>query len=256
MSQQEFDELLLFARNDDLKDLMITTWVTGCRPQESLIVAARHVDLANQRWVFSKSEEKTKRFSRVVYLTDEAAAITRRRMLLYPSGPIFRNTSGENWTTDAVNCGFLAIQMRMGRQEMERQDVQVTDDDIEAFIPTLKTEPKFNGELRAKTQAELRCEAKRRLTHKLASKYATRHSLYTLRHSWATNALTRGLEGSVDLVANSRCSHVLVHELLSLGGLGLRGTFRPSLEVETTSVYLPERNRERSWRRPRQRGQN
>ena len=46
----------------------------------------------------------------------------------------------------------------------------------------------------AKTAAELRHEAKRKLTYKMAQESAPKYSLYALRHSWATNALQRGVD--------------------------------------------------------------
>jgi len=109
LSRGEFDTLLVYARNQAFADLLTVTWETGCRPQESLHVEARHVDLANQRWVFSRSESKMKRTARVVYLTDPALAIVRRLMLAHPEGPLFCNTNGKPWTTDAVNCVSAAV---------------------------------------------------------------------------------------------------------------------------------------------------
>jgi hypothetical protein len=52
-------------------DLMIVTWETGCRPQESLRVEARHVDVANSAVGVSEvgiEDEAT--LTRVVYLTE------------------------------------------------------------------------------------------------------------------------------------------------------------------------------------------
>jgi integrase len=99
-----------YIRNQNLADLVTVTWETGCRPQESLRVEARHVDLANQRWVISKDESKTKRLVRVVYLTDAAATRSLKRLIAeHPEGPLFRNVNGKPWTTEAVNCAFLAI---------------------------------------------------------------------------------------------------------------------------------------------------
>ena len=97
----EFARLLTYVRNDALRDLLIVTWQTGCRPQESLRVEARHVDVANKRWVFSKSEAKMKRCVRVVYLIDEAFLITRRLMLAHPDvgQPIRRGTQGGSCCT-------------------------------------------------------------------------------------------------------------------------------------------------------------
>jgi integrase/recombinase XerD len=69
ISEQEYAMLLGAVRDPAFYDLIVTTWETGCRPQESLRVEARHVDVKNQRWVFPKSESKNKQLSRVVYLT-------------------------------------------------------------------------------------------------------------------------------------------------------------------------------------------
>jgi integrase len=45
-----------------------------------------------------------------------------------------------------------------------------------------------------KNDAELRCEAKEKLTNKRACELAPKYSLYGLRHSWATHALERGVD--------------------------------------------------------------
>jgi len=194
ISQAEFDRLMSYVHNEALADLMNVTWETGCRPQESLRVEARHVDLVNQRWVFNQAESKMKRIARVVYLTDDAMAVTRRRMLTYPEGPIFRNCNGRPWTTDAVNCGFLAVQMRMGKEQMTIRGETISDEAIAALIPTLKQTKATRGKTIEKRPAELRCEAKRKLTYKRAAELAPRYCLYALRHSWATNALKRGVD--------------------------------------------------------------
>lgn len=193
-NQEEYETLLKYSRNAALTDLLTVTWETGCRPQESLQVGARHVDLENQRWVFSRTESKMKRIVRVVYLTDTALAITRRRMLAHPEGPLFRNSSGKPWTTDAVNCAFTAIQTRMGKDEMKRLGEEISEKNIAQKMRTLADTKVRNGRVVPKTKAELRCEAKNKLTKKRAAELAPRYSLYALRHSWATNALQRGVD--------------------------------------------------------------
>ena len=85
VSQAEFDDILSLAKDDGFRDLLIVSWETGCRPQESLIVEAQHVDLVNQRWVFQQSEEKCGESLRVVYLTDRALAIVKRLMVVLSS---------------------------------------------------------------------------------------------------------------------------------------------------------------------------
>lgn len=45
-----------------------------------------------------------------------------------------------------------------------------------------------------KTNAELLHEARRKLTYKEAMQLGTKYSLYAIRHTWATNALQRGVD--------------------------------------------------------------
>lgn len=109
ISQQEFQNLLAVVSDQEFRDLLQISWETGCRPQESLRVEAHHVDLKNSRWVFPPKESKGKRRPRIVYLSDEALAITKRRMSRWPTGPIFRNTKGTSWTPYSVGCRFYRI---------------------------------------------------------------------------------------------------------------------------------------------------
>lgn len=106
VTQAEFDTLLARFSDEEFRDLLTVTFETGCRPQESLRVEARHVDLVNQRWVFPKSESKNKRTSRVVYMTDKAMAIVRKLVERHPTGKLFRNMDGQPWTPSAANCRF------------------------------------------------------------------------------------------------------------------------------------------------------
>lgn len=126
----------------DFRDLQVVSWETGCRPQEWLRVEAHNVDLANSRWVFKEGEGKVAATSvvRVVYLTERAVAITRRRMLKYPEGPLFRNLRGEPWTTDAVNCGFSRIQIRLGKWRMREQGIELDPEDVQAVMKQLARE--------------------------------------------------------------------------------------------------------------------
>lgn len=113
ISPTRFSEILAAVKRQPFRDLLTVTWETGCRPQESLPVEARHVDVANSRWVFPADEAKGELWPRVVYLT-VALEITKRLMTLYPEGPLFRNTDGVPWTTDAVNCAFIRLQKKLG----------------------------------------------------------------------------------------------------------------------------------------------
>jgi integrase len=114
ISQKLYETLLSLVRDQEFRELIEVSWETGCRPQESLRIESRHVDLRNARWVFVPTEAKVKTRPRIVYLTDTAFAITKRRMLKWPEGPIFRNTDGRPWTRHAVSCRFGRLQKKLG----------------------------------------------------------------------------------------------------------------------------------------------
>ena len=189
-----FEQILRLVRKQPFRDLLVATWETGCRPQESLAVEARHVDLPNARWVFPADESKGEQWPRIIYLTDKALEITKRLMKRHPRGPIFRNTSGKPWTTDAVNCCFTALQHRMGREDIKRRGIEIDTEAVRAMIPSLKPTARIDGVLRAKAPNELEQEARRKYRLKLAAKHAPKYCLYHLRHSWLDRALKRGVD--------------------------------------------------------------
>ena len=111
---EQYRALIDLTRDQNFKDLLTVTWETGCRPQESLRVEARHVDLPGERWVFPASESKGKKIPRIVYLTPAALAITKRLVGDHPEGALFRNVNGNAWTPYATNCRFRRARTRVG----------------------------------------------------------------------------------------------------------------------------------------------
>jgi integrase/recombinase XerD len=114
VTPEQFNALLARYDDQEFRDLLITTWETGCRPQESLRVEARHVDVPGSRWVFPASESKGKKVPRVVYLTPKALDISRRLMEKHATGPFFRNTQGKPWTPGMTNCRFQTVRRKTG----------------------------------------------------------------------------------------------------------------------------------------------
>src|SRR5690606_18249466 len=89
---EQFEVIFEHVTSASLRDLMVVTYETGCRPQESLRLEIRHVDLQNQRWVFPRDESKGKKVPRIVYLSDQAVEITKRAMGNRQSGHMFLNS--------------------------------------------------------------------------------------------------------------------------------------------------------------------
>ena len=110
----EMYDTILGKVKGPFRDLLVVAWEVGCRPQEILRVEARHFD--GEKWVFPKKESKGKKRIRIVYLTEAAVEIVRRRAKDFPSGPIFRNRSGKPWTPYSVNCRFCRLQLKIGRK--------------------------------------------------------------------------------------------------------------------------------------------
>ena len=93
-----------------------------------------------------------------------------------------------------MNCAVDRLRVRMGKVEMKRLGYHVREEGIAELIPTLNPRRKSKGIELQKTEAELRCEAKAKLTKKLAMSLVPRYSLYAFRHSFATHALERGVD--------------------------------------------------------------
>ncbi|MFO0915952.1 MAG: tyrosine-type recombinase/integrase [Pirellulales bacterium] len=189
----EFDRLLSCCRDQTLRDVLVTAWETGCRPQELVKMTASHFDSANGRWVFKQSESKMKRVARIVYLGPESLNITKRLVAQHPVGQIFRNSYGRPWTMGAINSAMKRLRARMGKDELERTG-GVTAAEIEAYLPKLNPIRMVKGKRVTKTERELRTEAKVKIQNQKAAQLAKGYCLYALRHSWATHALENGVD--------------------------------------------------------------
>ncbi len=103
---------------DDFRDFLTAIWETGCRPYEARIVEAKFFDRANRCWRFPTKLSKGKKRQRIVYLTDEAYAITERQALKHREGPVFRQESGEPWEKNAIRCKFRRVKDKLGLPEL------------------------------------------------------------------------------------------------------------------------------------------
>lgn len=189
ISPEEYRDILKHV-SGGFRDLVVTAWETGCRPQEVTRVEARHVDLKGSRWVFPVKESKGKKSQRIVYLTNAALAITKRLMLKHPDGPLFRNRNGESWTSFAVSCNFLRLQAEMGRQD---QEIDIPVQKINARMREIAKRRKAKGKPPLK-ECDVRFQAKKALVDAAARKNAPKYCLYAFRHSYCTNGLKNGTD--------------------------------------------------------------
>jgi integrase len=186
ITAERFEAIIALVRDGEFRDLITTCWETGCRPQEVLAVEARHVDAPNACWVFPAGESKGKERQRIVYLTDAALAITRRRMAAHPIGPLFRNTDGEPWSASSLNCRFARLRLALGRRVLEESGQMPPK--LERLARSQRIEPA------ARSAHERAVIERRHRIAQLAKRHAPRYSLYTFRHSWCTRALERGVD--------------------------------------------------------------
>ena len=190
ISDEEFAAVLDYFKSESIRDLLITVWETGCRPQEVTAVEARHVDLDLARWVFPVDESKGETIPRVVYLGEDALAITRKLMTRHPTGPLFLNEDGNAWTRWSLNCVFGRLQIAHGLRRMKELGVPVPD--IPRFRKAAYADPKER--VRAKKAHERALYERRKELSKMARKYGRKICLYNFRHTWASNALKRGVD--------------------------------------------------------------
>jgi len=188
--------------DDAFRDLLEMAWHTGARPQESIKIEARHVDLANRRVVLPPKEAKGKKRYRIIYLNDAALELVRLRASECCEGPIFRNTKGGSWTAWAVNNRFCRLQQSLGRVAATEA---LDPDAVNAFVANLKPTRLAAGCEVAKTQKELLREARKKLRAKEAARHGRKYALYAFRHTFANRLLAAGVDS---LTVSALLGHV------------------------------------------------
>ncbi len=186
LTKEEFRTLLTHIPDAAMRTLCTVAFETGCRPQEILRVEARYFEAANERWVFPVKQSKGKKAPRIVYLSGESLNICNELSSKYPLGKLFRNSEGKPWTTAAVNCAFCRLQYRTGKLAMQQSGISLDS--------ALLTEKSLDEETRKLRLNQLTFGQRRRLANRAYAKHVPKYSLYTLRHSWATNALQSGMD--------------------------------------------------------------
>ena len=113
VTKNEYQTILsLVSEADPFYDLVVFSWETGCRPQTSLRFTASDVDLDNSRIIVENPKARGPKW-RVVHLNENALNIVKRR--LKDQGPVFTNSKGKPWTTNACSNRFDRMKGKVGR---------------------------------------------------------------------------------------------------------------------------------------------
>jgi len=117
VSPSDHATILAAIAEPNFRDLIELAWETGSRPQELRAIEARHVDLEGGRIVFPPGEAKGKKRHRVIYLgTGKAREIVGRLVSANAHGTILRNSLGNPWTKDSINCAFCRLKKTIGKK--------------------------------------------------------------------------------------------------------------------------------------------
>jgi len=113
LSRSQLAVVLNHVPGSQFRDYLVFLFETGSRPQEIKLIESQHCDLEAKRIVLPASRAKGNRHARVIYLTDVAVEIVSRLMKANPEGSLFRNTDGEAWNKNSVNCRFRRIRSKL-----------------------------------------------------------------------------------------------------------------------------------------------
>jgi integrase len=89
--------------------------VTGARPGEVARVTAADVDLGLGIWRLAKHKTaKRTGKPRIIVLTPPLRKLTARLVSDHPTGPLFPNTRGKEFSRQAIRCRFRRIRQKLG----------------------------------------------------------------------------------------------------------------------------------------------
>jgi integrase len=112
---EEKKEILEAIKDPNFREFVLAMQETGARPSEVRRVTAQNVNLELGIWVFydHKTIEKTGR-SRIVYLTPAMVELSKKLVVKYPEGPLFRGPrSKRGFTRNGVRCRFRNLRLKL-----------------------------------------------------------------------------------------------------------------------------------------------
>lgn len=115
MKPEDFDKLLGCLKDGDpFKDLLVFTWMVGCRPQEVRAIEARHLFLDKGYILFPKEESKGKRVPRKIILHEFSLEIIKKNIGDRKEGYVFLNSRKQPWTKFAICARMQELSKKIG----------------------------------------------------------------------------------------------------------------------------------------------
>ncbi len=102
------------SADDAFKNVLVALRNTGCRPSEIARLTAAEVDMAACCWVLPIHKTDKDGQPRIVWLNETMVKTTKRLMKENPSGPLFRNARGTQWTKNAIVLRFSRLRAKLG----------------------------------------------------------------------------------------------------------------------------------------------
>lgn len=189
VSPEEYARVIEAVEEPRFRDLIELAWETGGRVQELRQLEARFVDLATGRIVLPPSKAKGKKHHRVIYLTDRSREIISRLVRESPTGALLRNSEGNAWTKDAINCAFCRLQLALGRRAMKEMGIEM---EVPGRFKATGVAPESLDRARAKHAASVK--KARKVEEALAREHGTKYHLGAFRKGYATEALKNGVD--------------------------------------------------------------
>ena len=113
VTRDEYKAILkLVDKSDPFYDLVVFSWETGSRPQESLRFTGK--DFHGDRIVMENPKANGPRF-RVIHLSNKAKKLVVKHVAKVHDGPVFRNRRGNPWTPNAASNRFERMKNKIGR---------------------------------------------------------------------------------------------------------------------------------------------
>ena len=115
LTDAQFQAVIAKTRDEAFRDILTVLRETGCRPGEAFDLTAEDVFPDLKVWsIRHKARLAQGGRLRTIPLNPVALALTAKWLARNPTGPVFRNTRGNQWTRFAMSCRWRRLRAKLG----------------------------------------------------------------------------------------------------------------------------------------------